>query len=74
MRLALQSKQFTDVKFIVNGREYPCHLAVLAVRCPAILEKFSNAKQAVLDVNETLFPSVLDYIYTDRLGKYIISV
>jgi len=67
----LEDKILTDVRLVCQGREFPCHMAVLAARSAVFQAMFihdtAEAREAKVDI-EDLDPEVvsvmLEYIYT----------
>jgi len=67
--------KFTDVTIVCQGREFPCHKAILAGRSPVFDAMFSpNFKEGtenkvdVVDVAADIFEELLRFIYSGKVG------
>ncbi|CAL5005151.1 unnamed protein product [Urochloa decumbens] len=70
----LDSKDGSDVSFVVGGEEFPAHRAVLAARSPVfkaqLLGSMADAKMESItlhDIAPATFKAMLRFIYTDDL-------
>lgn len=73
MKQLLNDKTTSDVIFELQSEEVVGHKAIIACRCPALAELFDetvNQRISLPDVNASTFKSLLEYIYTDRLGYF----
>nr|CAB3481490.1 unnamed protein product [Digitaria exilis] len=74
--ILLDSKDGSDVSFIIDGNEFPAHRAVLAARSPVFKEQLlscctvADAKMPSItlhDIAPATFMAMLRFIYTDDL-------
>ena len=69
--------KFTDVTIVCQGREFPCHKAILLTGRPPVFEAmFShNMKEAqegevdIVDVDPGTFKRMLEFIYTGQVAN-----
>ena len=72
----LQSEDFSDVTFLVEGKKFFCHKVILAARCEyfrALLfggmkESNTNAGIALIDTSAASFSVLLEYLYTGTIA------
>jgi len=68
---ALGTPSYSDVLFLVEGRNVPCHKVIIASRCPQFHAMFlsgmreSTADTIPLDIRYPIFMMLLEFIYTD---------
>jgi len=67
---------FSDVKFVVQGKQILAHKCVLATRCPKFKGMFSqtgfkegNQSEIVVDTEYVPFAKLMEFIYTDVLPE-----
>ena len=71
LKLLLENEQLADLVLSANGKEYQVHKAILAARSPVFAAMFQhnmkeneNSRIDITDVEETIVPEMLRYIYT----------
>ncbi len=67
---AARRRQFTDFEFLVSGKVFPAHRAVLAARSPVLANLLSQSEVEFLridDIDSHVFENFLHFIYTGRL-------
>lgn len=69
---AATDRQFTDVEFVVDGKSFHAHQAIVAARCPifqwVVRKEFTRCgKYEVLDCDPTVFEQLLFFVYTGTL-------
>ncbi|KAF6213115.1 hypothetical protein GE061_010830 [Apolygus lucorum] len=68
LRILLKNGELSDLKVLVQGREFLVHKAIVAARCPTIASKISDgAFEIVFDddnLEPDVFGNVLTFIYT----------
>lgn len=68
--LAARKRQYTDFEFLVQGKVFPAHRAILAARSPVLANLLSQPGVDFLrieDIDATVFEQFLHFIYTGRL-------
>lgn len=68
--IAARRRQFTDFEFLVKGKVFPAHRAVLAARSPVLANLLSQSETEYLrieDMDVPIFEHFLHFIYTGRL-------
>ena len=76
LKSAINDSAFSDVTFLVEGREIHAHRAILSARCDHFRAMFTSgmkeANEQVVEiptVRYDVFYAVLNYIYTDTIDK-----
>lgn len=69
---AARKKLLTDCEFLVNDTIFYAHRAIVAARCPILVDwhslSLSNKWQIIVfDINDTIFEAFLYYIYTGQI-------
>ena len=69
---AATDRQFTDVEFVVAGKSFHAHQAIVAARCPlfqwVVRENYArHGKYEVVDCDPTVFEQLLFFVYTGTL-------
>ncbi|XP_057379113.1 uncharacterized protein LOC130701151 [Daphnia carinata] len=68
--LAARKRQYTDFEFLVQGKVFPAHRAILAARSPVLANLLSQPGIDFLrieDIDASVFEEFLHFIYTGRL-------
>ena len=68
--LAARKRQFTDFEFLVQGRVFPAHRAILAARSPVLANLLSQPGvdfHRIEDIDAQVFEQFLHFVYTGRL-------
>ena len=70
----LSSTGNSDVTFVVEGKEFPAHKAIVSARSPVFAAMFQhNMKEAaqnrvdIVDIETEIFQDLLRFMYTDQL-------
>jgi speckle-type POZ protein len=68
--LAARKRQFTDFEFLVRGKVFPAHRAILAARSPVLANLLSEPGvdfHRIEDIDPQVFEQFLHFVYTGRL-------
>uniref|UniRef100_A0A0P6DRW7 BTB domain-containing protein n=1 Tax=Daphnia magna TaxID=35525 RepID=A0A0P6DRW7_9CRUS len=69
---AAQKQKLTDCEFVVNQTVFPGHRAILAARCPALVDwRHLDADYAtipIVDTDEAVFEAFLYFLYTGQIS------
>ncbi|KAL3848473.1 hypothetical protein ACJMK2_019327 [Sinanodonta woodiana] len=70
-----QNKEFVDITLVVENKEFPCHMNVLAVSSPFFMAMFSSdmaeskqKKITLKEIDSLTMKLVLDYIYNGQVS------
>lgn len=69
-KISARRSQFTDFEFLVNGKIFPAHRAIIAARSPVLADLLSHSEVDFLridDIDSHVFEHFLHFIYTGRL-------
>eukprot|EP00092_Neocalanus_flemingeri_P026933 GFUD01029196.1.p1 GENE.GFUD01029196.1~~GFUD01029196.1.p1 ORF type:complete len:247 (+),score=67.12 GFUD01029196.1:890-1630(+) len=71
-----RADECADFKIVCEGKNFPCHEAILRARSPVLDKMFQNKMEEsvkreleIEDVEKDTIDSLLEYLYTDQLNK-----
>ncbi|KAG8320385.1 hypothetical protein J6590_070671 [Homalodisca vitripennis] len=66
----LEQKKYSDVTFVVEGRKFLAHKAILAARSTVFASMFENEKGktfTISDIDSDVFEEIIHFIYKDKV-------